>query len=248
MTLALKQRYSDKFFRAEKIIEMWDTLEAKFTVMLTNLHMSSRAECAFICLLMMKTGIRVGNENSAEGYICINRWSDNYAKRVKTFGATTLLKEHVWCKGVTMYLSFTGKKQVEQSFKINDLFMVLALKDIMLKNNESGRLFSVTNTDLTKFIKRYIGRQFSPKDLRTAYVNRVLHFAFDLAEKIYSGGGYIENYPQALSNKASVKKLVSCVIGDEAKRIGHSKSVCKRNYISPLLIEEWQRNLLELIL
>lgn len=245
MNIALKQRYDDKYFRAEKIIEQWDYLEDKFTSMLTNLNLSQRGECAFICLLMMKTGIRVGNESSAEGYICINRWSDNYAKRVKTFGATTLLKEHVWHKGNKIYLSFTGKKQVEQSFVVEDKFMVLVLQDLLVKTNGTKNLFTVTNSDLTKFVKRYIGRQFSPKDLRTAYINRMADISFDLADKIYASGGFIEGYP--LERKASVNKLSSFIIEKVAGQVGHTKSVCKRNYISPLLIETWKENFYELL-
>ena len=239
INIALKQRYDDKYFRAQKIVEQWPSLEDKFTSMLTNLNLSQRGECAFICLLMMKTGIRVGNENSAEGYICINRWSDNYAKRVKTFGATTLLKEHVWHKGNKIYLSFTGKKQVEQSFVIDDKFMVLVLQDLIIKTNGTRNLFTVTNNDLTKFIKRYIGRQFSPKDLRTAYINRFMSAGFNLTEKIYAGGGHIEDLP--ISNKASVNRLFSYLIQTCAEQVGHTKSVCKRNYISPLLIETWKK-------
>lgn len=62
--------FKDKWNRTQKLIDMWEDLEQKMIGFIERGKGTSLpARCAFGVLLIMETGIRVGNETSAEGYI-----------------------------------------------------------------------------------------------------------------------------------------------------------------------------------
>src|SRR5579863_10210435 len=135
-------RYSDKNNRAAKLISIWDDLTEKFSRMTERGNgESDTARHAYGLLLMMETGIRVGNESSAEGWISENQivarksnkekgikkgdviWQhEKFGELVQTYGLTTLLNKHVRLKKDKLILSFTGKKLVDQRLTVkNDI-------------------------------------------------------------------------------------------------------------------------------
>ena len=70
--LFAKQRGSNtnKFNRASKIAAMYEELESKLRGMIERAQPASHhSRVALATLLLMKTGMRVGNEESAEGYM-----------------------------------------------------------------------------------------------------------------------------------------------------------------------------------
>ena len=149
-----KANYEDKHNRMVKLATRFDT-----------------ARCALACKMMMYTGIRIGNEGSAEGYI--TKPHPNSKKEpefVQTYGLTTLLPEHVLVKGRKVYLNFIGKKQVENSFTLSGE-LAKQVKEVLKTVEQGETLFEITEYELTKFIKRYVGRRFTPKDFRTLRAN-----------------------------------------------------------------------------
>ncbi|MEW5323906.1 hypothetical protein V2J23_18175, partial [Geobacillus thermoleovorans] len=88
---------------------------------------STRYAGAVALLVVISTGIRIGNEDSAEGYVSDLKYSDNYGKEVNTYGLATLRQEHVHVRNGIVHFDFVGKKQVDNSFKLNPALSKLVL-------------------------------------------------------------------------------------------------------------------------
>lgn len=220
---------TNKNNRASKLIAREKGIRKKLQGMVTRgVHKwTINARLAYATLILMETGIRVGNESSAEGYVVQMKYHDSFGKEVKTYGLTTLLNGHVRKSGKTLRLSFLGKKAVNNCYEITDKFI---LKHYMRFPEETSWL-NITYNELNKFVKKHIGRQFSPKDFRTAYANK---FFVDLIMEDDFQYGLWDNKPIRKSvGNGIVNAKLDCVAG----RLSHSRAICKRAYISSNLLE-----------
>lgn len=230
--------------RIAKLVDEWPSLESKMVAMIERGNgVSDTARLAYATLLMMETGIRVGNEGSAEGFICKNQkvagkdypekgikkgdiiWEHEMnGKLVKTYGLTTLLGEHVKKGKNKLTIRFVGKKIVDQELKVTH--------DVLIRYAPFARMdklwLDIKYHDVKKFVKRYVGRQYTPKDLRMAKVNLIF-------TDLFSHPRYAREWKQATSKSARNKILGAC-IEETATIIGHTKAVCKSAYLSKALI------------
>lgn len=214
--------YKDKNNRARKLIDLWPVLTSKMqTMVLRGKGQTLQARLAYAVLLMMETGIRVGNEESAEGFVSINKWSEHHGKEVKTFGLTTLRNEHVGLRRGKMTLRFVGKKIVDQELTTTNPFLIQYAPHV---GNPVNVWLNVTYPELYKFVKKYVGRQFKPKDIRTAKVNMefVRRFLDDSWVDVFT----------AAAKKSDRNKAVSGCVEATAEAIGHTPGVCRKSYLS----------------
>lgn len=222
----------DKFARADKIARQFEELHYKFLYMAERGgHISSNARHAIAVLLMMHTGIRVGNESSAEGYMTKPHPNSKVEpKFVQTYGLTTLLHEHVSTSGnglrKKVKVNFLGKKHVENYFELSGE-VALCFSKLIDKSTEfdSEVIFEqVTPYTLTKFTRKYVGKQFSPKDFRTMRANLV-------------ASSVIEPHVTAPADlpKKERKEIVksACITTSEA--LNNTPGVCKKSYIDTRL-------------
>ena len=212
----VRGHFSNPDNRAAKLLAEWHNLSAKFERMIeAGDGKTENARLAFATLLIMETGIRVGNEESAKGRVSINKHSPLCGKEVSTFGVTTLLNQHVSNSNHhQLKLQFLGKKAVNQSLSTKHPTLLR-----FAPAGESDSLWlGIDYLLLRKFIKRYVGRQFTPKDLRRAKVNLVFL-------SLLKG-----------ANTPINKKVVRQLIEETASCIGHTKGVCKKSYLSPILL------------
>lgn len=219
--------YEDKFNRAVKLAQRFDELERKFDRMIAKgSYVTDAARCALACKMMMHTGIRIGNESSAEGYVTKpHPRSGKEPEFVQTYGLTTMLPGHVLLKGKKAYINFIGKRQVENSFVV-DGELARQVRE-MLKTVEQGEtLFEVTEYELTKFIKRYVGRRFMPKDFRTMRAN--MH-AWEKFEEIRGR--------ELPSTKSEHNREVREICEYVAEKLNNTPGVCKKSYIDDRLWE-----------
>lgn len=227
----VKGHFKTKENRVAKLLSDWEDLQAKMEAM--TLRGSARTETsrmAYGVLVIMETGIRVGNEGSAEGWICENQivnkktgevvWRHPlYGQHVQTFGLTTLLNQHVEKKRNSVGLYFAGKKLVDQTLTLRNRILV----DYAPHGPDEDPWLGVRYRDLLKFVKKSVGRKFTPKDLRTAVVN--LHFSKLFVSK------YAKQYGKAIK-KSERKMLLKEAIAENANAIGHTPSVSKSAYLS----------------
>lgn len=218
---SLNAGYDDKFKRMVKLAARFDELDAKFDRMIEKgSYVTDTARCALACKMMMHTGIRIGNEGSAEGYM--TKPHPNSKKEpefVQTYGLTTLLPQHVTVKGRTVYLNFIGKKSVENSFTITGN-LAKQVKEVLKTVEDGETLFEVTEYELTKFIKRYVGRRFTPKDFRTMRANMCAW------EKVLETGS--RPLPRT---KTEYNKEVKGICEYVSEKLNNTPGVCKKSYI-----------------
>lgn len=219
--------YSDKFNRAVKLANMYEELSDKFDRMIARgQYASEQARLALACKLMMYTGIRIGNEDSAEGYVTKPHPNSKKEPRfVQTYGLTTLLREHIEFRGKKAYLNFLGKKQVENTFTITGLLARQVKK--MFDTYEAEKLFDITDYTLTKFIKKYVGKNFTPKDFRTMRANM---YAYEMLEELMER--------EQPTRKSDYNKEVKEVATFVSEHLNNTPGVCKANYIDPMFWDE----------
>jgi DNA topoisomerase IB len=221
----------NKFNRVNKLASKYNELHAKFMGMAER-GFSSCTEsyrCSVAVLLMMETGIRIGNENSAEGYHTVPHphAKSQESKFVKTYGLTTLTREHVSILSrLNVWFDFVGKKQVENRFHVpsNLNKYIIDLYTCECHKVSDYTLFGITDYQLTKFIKKYVGSEFTPKDFRTLRANI---YAFEFAR--YS-------VPLFPSTKKQQKADIKSVCEHVSKLLNNTPSVCKTSYINPELL------------
>lgn len=220
---------SNKFNRVNKLASNYNNLHEKF------LNMAERGKnsctenyrCSIAVLLLMETGIRVGNETSAEGYNTVPHPhnKNQESKFVQTYGLTTLLREHVINKGKEVKFNFSGKKQVENWFTVPTDIKKYVID--IYNNCECDPLFGITVYQLTKFIKKFVGKEFSPKDFRTLRANIY-------AEKfLFSQLKYTE-----CETKKQKKETVKVVCEAVSILLNNTPGVCKKSYIDDNLFIE----------
>jgi len=243
--ISVKKLFSDKYFRAKKLLNDWNKIKLKLEEMLERglYNKTHTAKCAWAVLVMMETGIRVGNEKSAEGYLCVNAYDKNFKKNIKTYGLTTLLKKHCFVRNYSnsgrLYMNFVGKKSVSQSFIVESADLVRSYNWLFVNKLAKETLLDVTHYELTKFVKRYIGKKYSIKDIRTAKVNQVFIDTMTIYEAL------IESVK--LTKKSEANKIAMEVVEVTAAKIGHTKQVCKSRYVSPNLFQYYKEYLYELL-
>jgi hypothetical protein len=280
--------YSSKFNRVRKLIDMWGYLEDKMIHIIERGHgISEQARCAYGVLLIMQTGIRVGNESSSEGYVSVKtefvkipitpadrekaaikgkhlkgthkmvpvreynedgeyvlkpqyahlpryiridkEWisTDDYDyPEIQTFGLTTLKTQHIKIGRNNLRIQFIGKKGVHQDLSINHPTLVKYAAMPPCQNSDNPTWLCIDYPTLWYFIKKYIGKQFKPKDLRTAVIN--IKYINQLQQSFHS----VKLINKKKDSNAYIKNLITQV----AEQIGHTPSVCKSAYLSPKLI------------
>lgn len=218
--------YKDKYNRMVKLAKQFEKLSEKFDGFIyRGGYLTTNARCALACKMMMYTGIRIGNEGSAEGYI--TKPHPNSKKEpefVQTYGLTTLLPEHVIVDmNGDVHLNFIGKKQVENSFTITG-GLASQVREVLATVAQGETLFEITVRDLTKFIKTYVGKMFTPKDFRTMRAN------------MYAWEKFSEICERELPNtKSEFNKEVKEITTYVSEHLNNTPGVCKASYIDSML-------------
>lgn len=213
---------SNKFNRSTKLFSMYGELIEKMDgYMYRGEALITQQYRKALCVkLLLMTGIRVGNESSAEGYTTKpHPYSTKEPEFVQTFGLITLKRDHVSFKSGKAYFNFVGKKQVENTFEIKDRLLVKQLKSLYEADLPTDTFFEVSVSDLTKFIKKSVGRQFSPKDFRTMRANIFAWEAFELLPK---------KFPSTKKELNAELKSIAVYVSE---KLNNTPGVCKTSYI-----------------
>ena len=169
---------------------------------------------------MERTYIRVGN--------------DGYEKLYGSYGLTTLKDRHVDIKGDKLVFSFKGKKGIFQNVSIRSrrlARMVKACRDIPGKElfqyfDAEGNRRSVDSGMVNKYIKEATGGDFSAKDFRTWAGTLDILLAF-------------KSLGQA-GSEADCKKNIIAALDEVSKKLGNTRTVCKKYYVHPGIIKLYE--------
>lgn len=224
--------FDDKQKRAVKLAAKFEELDKKFDGMIERgNYVTDTARCALACKMMMHTGIRIGNESSSEGYMT-NPHPNSKKKPefVKTYGLTTLLPNHIQVQRGKAYVNFLGKKSVENSFCIGGT-LAKQIKEVLSTVSDGETFLEITAYELTKFIKRYVGRKFTPKDFRTMRAN------------MYANEKMLELMKhEAPTTKREYNAEVREVCEYVSEKLNNTPGVCKKSYIDGDLWAIYEEN------
>lgn len=162
---------------------------------------------------------------------------EQYAKKNKSYGVSSLKKSHVKMGGTDdmIQFHFKGKSHQYHHYTLhnpiikNHIKMLLKLQGEKLFQyiDENNLIFRVTDSDLNQYIQTFMGKDFTVKDFRTYAAN--YHFIKALLNEIKKHG-------------ESVKKNIINSIKVSAKHLGHTKNISKKSYIMSYSIDLYTKH------
>ena len=180
---------------------------------------------AAVVSLMERTTIRVGNAA--------------YEKLYGSFGLTTMKDKHVAVNGSSIKFSFKGKKGIHHSIDIKSKRLaniVRQCRDIPGKElfqyyDEKGERKPIDSGMVNEYIKNICCDNFTAKDFRT-----------------WTGSVHaVEAFKElgCCESEAEKKKRIVQALDIVAKRLGNTRTVCKKYYIHPIIEKLYSNGQLE---
>jgi DNA topoisomerase-1 len=174
---------------------------------------------ATVVQLLEKSLIRVGNEE--------------YARHNRSFGLTTMRDKHVEVKGGTVRFSFRGKSGIRHAIDLTDKRLAQIVRqcrdlpgqELFQYIDDDGRRQDVTSTDVNAYLRELTGQDFTAKDFRT-WAGTVL------AAKALRDADVAPSTSKA-------KKTLLTVIEAVAGVLGNTRTVCRKSYIHPMVIDAY---------
>ncbi len=171
---------------------------------------------AAVVRLLETTLIRVGNEE--------------YARRNHSYGLTTLRSQHVTVKGTRLRFEFRGKGGKHHAVGITDRRLARVVRrcqelpghELFQYLDDEGNRQSIDSADVNAYLRDIGGDDFTAKDFRT-WGGTVLA-AFALLAREASAEG------------RDPKRQLSEAIGEVARRLGNTVTICRKCYIHPDVI------------
>ena len=174
---------------------------------------------ATLVWLLEKTLIRIG--------------SDEYAKANKSFGLTTLRRRHVAIDGAKLRFEFRGKSGISHAVDVTDRRIARIVQrchelrgEVLFKYlDDEGERQQVEAEDVNAYLQEITGADITAKDFRT-WAGTML-----VAEALRSMG--------AAETKREAEKNIVAAVDKTARMLGNTRSVCRKYYIHPVLIEAY---------
>ena len=174
---------------------------------------------ATVVHLLETTLIRVGN--------------DDYARQNESFGLTTLRNDHVDVEGAKLRFSFKGKSGKTWRLGVTDRRIARIVRqcqdlpgqELFQYQDAEGALRDVSSADVNAYLREACGQDITAKDFRT-WAGTML-----AAEALRKMG--------PANSKREAEKNIVAAVDMTAKRLGNTRSVCRKYYIHPALIEAY---------
>jgi DNA topoisomerase-1 len=218
-------RNETKFHRLYEFGKLIPSLRLIIEEDLAKKELCEEKVIATVISLMERTYIRIGSED--------------YEKMYGSYGLTTLKDNHVKVKGDSIHFTFKGKKGIYHDITIRNRKlsrMVEKCKDIPGKElfqyfDEDGNRKSVDSGMVNTYIKKATSGDFTAKDFRTwAGTLNIL--------RAFKSIGQAEN-------ESDCKKNVLAALDEVSKKLGNSRTICKKYYVHPGIIKLYEEKNLE---
>jgi DNA topoisomerase-1 len=159
--------------------------------------------------------------------------TDRYAKTSRTFGITTLRKEHVHVRGNRIAFDFTAKHRTVVRTTLVDAELAQAISELLelprgqrlFRYEREGGLCALTGAKLNTYVRTYLGDEFTAKDFRTW--GGTLIAAIALAER------------GTADTEAKAKRAVTAVMRRVGEELGNTPAVARSSYVSPAVIDQY---------
>jgi DNA topoisomerase I len=213
-------RNESKFHRLLEFAEKLPVIRKQVEEDLRKKSLVKEKVLAIIITLLEETLIRVGNEE--------------YAKKNKSYGLTTLQDKHLEVEGNKLFFEFTGKSGKETVIAMNDKRLARLVKQcqdipgqqLFQYFDEDGKRQPVDSNDVNEYLKGITEEDFTAKDFRTwgGTVKAV--------EVLYTLGEF--------QNEREKKRKITASIKHVAKVLNNTVSICRKYYVHPDVIEAYE--------
>jgi DNA topoisomerase-1 len=215
-------RNETKFHRLYEFGKALPQLRAKMEQDISSKELTQEKVLATVLSLMERTYIRVGN--------------NGYEKLYGSYGLTTLKDRHVEINGDKMVFSFKGKKGIHHNITLRNKRLAKTVKecrDIPGKElfqyyDAEGNRKPIDSGMVNNYIKEATGLDFTAKNFRT-----------------WAGSLHALQAFRAIGEAATdgeKKKNVLAALDEVSKKLGNSRTVCKKYYVHPGLIRLYEEN------
>jgi DNA topoisomerase-1 len=158
--------------------------------------------------------------------------SERYAKESRTYGITTLRKNHVHVRGKRIAFDFVAKHRSIVRTTLVDEELADNTKELL--GLPGRRLFryvwedsvcNLTGARLNDYVRDYLGDDFTAKDFRTWGGTLIAAIAF------------AEQGPP--ESESAAKKVIPAVMRRVGKELGNTPAVARSSYVSPAVIDQY---------
>jgi DNA topoisomerase-1 len=202
------RRESTKYCKVLEVGRHYDKLFKKINKDLKQKTITKNKLIAILLNIMIECQFRPGHE----------KYRDQY----KSFGLTTLQKQHITNKNGKLFIKFLGKKGVNNECLFCNSNTIAELQKVMKnkKNNDdvfTHKKLKVKPEDINNYLREFGG--ITAKNIRTWDAN--LQFI-----------NYARKMNAPLSDKVTArKKQMTAVVEHVAKKLHHSVAICKKSYL-----------------
>ncbi len=207
-----------KYYRVRDMAKLLPDIRRRVLEHASTKKSSRRAAAAAVVRLISESFFRVGSER--------------YLEENKTFGISTLNKQHVEVDGGVAVFTYRGKRSITQRQVVpnRELARLIAryLKSPgrrLFRYEEGGKWHDLTARDVNSYLQFTLGVPFSAKDFRTW--GGTLRAATVLAEL-----GAADSPTEAKRNVATTMRLV-------AAELGNTPAICRKSYVHPLVVARY---------
>lgn len=218
-------RNETKYDRLRYFGELLPAIREQIKHDLHRSQLNKEKVIAIALAVMEETLIRVGN--------------NAYEKLYGSYGLTTLRNKHVKINGTAAFFQFSGKKGIMHKIQLRHAALTRLLKkvrdipgqELFQYYDENGETHALDSGEINDYLKQCTGEEFTCKDFRT-WAGTV-H-----ALNLLAG---LEDFTSA----AACKRNVVGIIDSVAAKLGNTRAVCKKYYVHPRLLEDYENGSLE---
>ncbi|MCW3087501.1 MAG: topoisomerase [Sediminibacterium sp.] len=215
-------RNETKFHKLLSFGEKLPDLRLQVEKDLSLSELNEKKVIAAVISLMERTYIRVGNAE--------------YEKMNGSHGLTTLHDKHVDIDNSGLSFSFKGKKGIEHKITLKHKKLARIVqqcrdipgKELFQYYDSTGQRHPIDSGMVNQYIKEFTGDTFTAKDFRTwaGCLNALRAFR--------NIGLY--------SDPAECKRNVNLALDEVSKKLGNTRTVCKKYYVHPGMIRLYEEN------
>ncbi len=212
-------RDADKFDRMADFARALPRIRRRVARDLRRPGLPREKVLATVVRLLETTYARIGNEE--------------YARQNRSYGLTTLRDRHVRVKGDTVRFMFKGKSGREVQVGVKDRRVATVIRRceelpgqrLFRYLDADGELRSLTSDDVNTYLREATGEDFTAKDFRTWAATVLAACALKQAATFESD--------------TEAKRNVVAAIDEVARKLAHTRAVCRRSYVHPAVVDAY---------
>ena len=217
----IEQRWQKK---KDHIRELSDNISKLKNNITRDLKSENEKDClsALIIAIMLRTGERIGNKESAT-----YKKRSKKDERKKAFGVSVFLKKHATIVGNKVHFDYIGKKGVPQDKSFSDEKIA---KSLSLAIKKSPNEFIFTTSEGQKIHDNMVNKYLKDFNISCKAVRG------------YSANKWVTDKLKDITPEDSDKKRkkqLNKVLKTVAGKVGHGPSVLKNQYLMPEVVSAW---------